>query len=370
MKEGEHKSANSRLKGREKLHVKPFSEVTKRLGPNATRCHQCPRVRRIWGCVGERGLPEVGSEKGRYFQSMRSCAHLLVKSESLNAFDKQAGWPPHSGTSWDIWFIERLTNPGRRRGEGAGPIIWTRLYEPRGAPGAWGQPGTGSSSRLSTWAPRPRTHQSRRGSGAKSPEGPENREAQKSPTGSPEPWWGQRAAARQGRSCGPPAARRPLPVSDGLGAPQVPARLPSWLRWRRPGSCGAAVEGAAALGEVGPPRAEEPPTAAPPPPLSKESQATPGTTAAAWIIPVHPTLVSPLAPPVPGLSCFSTRYAPRGARPGRGCERTRFSWSRVPPGCDPRSEGVGPRSPEKRLGDWFGFQGDGVSRCVWTPVCF
>lgn len=102
MKEGEHKSANLRLKGRDKLHVKPFSEVTKRLGPNATRCRQCPRVRRIWGCVGERGFPEVESEKGRYFQSMRSCAHLLVKSESLNAFDKQAGRPSHSGTSWDI----------------------------------------------------------------------------------------------------------------------------------------------------------------------------------------------------------------------------------------------------------------------------
>ena len=39
MKEGEHKSANSRLKGREKLHVKPFSEVTKRLGLNIITTH-------------------------------------------------------------------------------------------------------------------------------------------------------------------------------------------------------------------------------------------------------------------------------------------------------------------------------------------
>ncbi|XP_004691193.2 PREDICTED: dihydroxyacetone phosphate acyltransferase [Condylura cristata] len=54
-------------------------------------------------------------------------------------------------------------------------------------------------------------------------------------------------------------------------APQVSARLPSRLRWRRPGSSGAAAEGAAALGEVGPPRAKEPPPAAPPPRLSAGS---------------------------------------------------------------------------------------------------
>lgn len=90
-------------------------------------------------------------------------------------------------------------------------------------------------------------------------------------------------------------------------ASQVPARLPSWLRWRRPGSCGAAAEGAAALGEVGPPSAEEPPPAAAPPPPSKHFQAPPGTAAAPWILPVHPTLVSPSAPPVPALSCSSTR---------------------------------------------------------------
>ncbi|KAG8516637.1 Dihydroxyacetone phosphate acyltransferase [Galemys pyrenaicus] len=54
-------------------------------------------------------------------------------------------------------------------------------------------------------------------------------------------------------------------------APQVSARLPSRLRWRRPGSSGAAAEGASALGEVGPPRAKEPPPAAPLPRLSAES---------------------------------------------------------------------------------------------------
>ena len=98
----------------------PKDEVPTRQGVTSAR-----RSGGSGGCVGERGFPEVGSEKGYHFQSLRSCAHLLVKSESVNAFDKQAGWPPHSGTSWDIWFIERLTDPGRRRGEGAGPIIRT-----------------------------------------------------------------------------------------------------------------------------------------------------------------------------------------------------------------------------------------------------
>ncbi|KAM5235030.1 dihydroxyacetone phosphate acyltransferase [Ctenodactylus gundi] len=44
-------------------------------------------------------------------------------------------------------------------------------------------------------------------------------------------------------------------------------RLPCWPRWRPPGSRAAAAEGAAALGEAGPPRAEGPPPAAAPPPL-------------------------------------------------------------------------------------------------------
>lgn len=58
---------------------------------------------------------------------------------------------------------------------------------------------------------------------------------------------------------------------------QVPARLPSWLRWRRPRSPGAAAEGATALGEVGPPSVEEPPPPAlPPPSRSKESRLRPG----------------------------------------------------------------------------------------------
>lgn len=149
------------------------------------------------------------------------------------------------------------------------------------------------------------THQSRRGSGAQRPEA-DRRGASRTPAPAPAPLWGR--APRDHPSPRDARARRPrFRVRRAARAPQVPARLPSWLRWRRPGSRGAVAEGATALGEVGPPRAEEPPPAATPPPPSKASQALPGTAAAPWTLPVHVTPVFPSAPPVPALSCSFTR---------------------------------------------------------------
>lgn len=155
---------------------------------------------------------------------------------------------------------------------------------------------------------RPRTHQSRRGSGAQRPEVSENRQGQRTPGLAPAPSWGLQLRYSPEAAWIPAAWSPRFRVPRGCArAPQVPARLPFWLRWRRPGSCVAAAEGATVLGEVGPPSAEEPPPAAAPSPLSKEFQAWPGTAAAPWIPPVHLTLFSPAAPPVPALSCSSTR---------------------------------------------------------------
>lgn len=132
---------------------------------------------------------------------------------------------------------------------------------------------------------------------------------------------GRRIGTRQLRGPGHQRGSPSLPGAAGLRwvaltsgswrararAPRVPARLPSGLRWRRPGSCRAAAEGAAASGEAGPPCAEEPPPAAAAPPPSAAPQAPPGTAAALWILPSHPTRVSPSAPPAPAPRCSFTR---------------------------------------------------------------
>lgn len=214
-----------------------------------------------------------------------------------------------------------------RRGEGGtsvGGVCWTRHgnqggvaegcstcknREPRAAQfRRHSRPS--AASPLSTWAARPCTHQNRRGSGAGSPRVSESRKARGRPTSAPEPWRGRRGEVPpryRPEPAGISASRHPrFRVTRCARASQVPARLPSWLRWRRPGSCGAAAEGAAALSEVGPPSVEEPPPAAAAPPLSKELQAPSGTATVAWILPVHLTL-SPSAPPVPALSCSCTR---------------------------------------------------------------
>lgn len=64
------------------------------------------------------------------------------------------------------------------------------------------------SSPLSTWAPKARTHQSRRGSGAERPEGPENREEQRCLARAPAPSWGpagRSGTAQSARDSGGPA---------------------------------------------------------------------------------------------------------------------------------------------------------------------
>lgn len=93
-------------------------------------------------------------------------------------------------------------------------------------------------------APAPRAHRGRTGPAARRPAACDR--------------------SARGPAHAPSPARPRFRVRRAARAPRVPARLPSRPRWRRPGS----AEGAASLGEVGPPCAEEPPPAASPPPPS------------------------------------------------------------------------------------------------------
>ena len=72
----------------------------------------------------------------------------------------------------------------------------------------------GFSSSLSTWVPRPRTHQNRRGSGAEHPAGSESRETRGWVGPDPAPSWGR----PRGRSPGLAPCGAQLPGSDELRA--------------------------------------------------------------------------------------------------------------------------------------------------------
>lgn len=67
------------------------------------------------------------------------------------------------------------------------PRAITFSLECRGRSSAEGTADTSAASPLSTWLPRPRTHRSRRGSGAESPGASENPEARGTPSPAPEP---------------------------------------------------------------------------------------------------------------------------------------------------------------------------------------